>query len=143
MLFYELELTRFHENRYPPRITFSVEKAIETRNPDKVTAEPCMRRESVRFSSSLDGDLTPPRRCGRIAGCRAFNLPQGTRARLFAARQVWRLGGLPSHDEERPMDPRQHGPMAGFGASPDDASHRHIAERTMRPVRGLNPPRRG
>ena len=26
-----------------------------------------------------------PRRCGRIAGCRAFSLPQGMCARLFAA----------------------------------------------------------
>src|SRR5262245_30219503 len=52
--------------------------------PDKVTAEPCLWHESVCFSSTLGGDVNAPRRCGRIAGCRAFNLPQGTRARLFA-----------------------------------------------------------
>jgi hypothetical protein len=30
--------------------------------------------------------IKEPRRCGRIVGCRAFHLPQGARARLFAAR---------------------------------------------------------
>ena len=32
--------------------------------------------------------MKAPRRCGRIAGYRAFNLPQGTRARLFALRSA-------------------------------------------------------
>jgi hypothetical protein len=41
--------------------------------------------------------LNAPRRCGGIAGCRAFNLPQGTRARLFAPPRLLQ-DALVAHD---------------------------------------------
>src|SRR5436190_1726521 len=52
--------------------------------PDKAPTPPSLGRESVSVCSTLRDEWTVPRRCGRIAGCRAFNLPQGMRARLFA-----------------------------------------------------------
>jgi hypothetical protein len=54
--------------------------------PDKAATQPQVGRESVRFSSSSRDELSGPRRCGRIAGCRAFYLPQGEASRLFAVR---------------------------------------------------------
>src|ERR1700722_16394495 len=39
-----------------------------------------------------------PRRCGRIAGCRALNLPQGPCARLFAAAEAFRRATLSAID---------------------------------------------
>ena len=57
-----------------------------SRVPDKAATQPHVRRESVRFSSSSRDELGEPRRCGRIAGRRAFHLPQGEVVRLFAVR---------------------------------------------------------
>ena len=52
-------------------------------NPDKAIRRPYLGLEAVSFFSTLHDDLSG-RRCGRIAGCHAFHLPQGLRARLFA-----------------------------------------------------------
>jgi hypothetical protein len=41
-------------------------------NPDKVMTQPYLGREAVSFSSILRDEWTGPRRCGRIAGCRAL-----------------------------------------------------------------------
>jgi len=43
---------------------------------EKVTPRPCLGREYVRIFSTLNGEWQKPRRCGRIAGRRAFHLPQ-------------------------------------------------------------------
>ena len=45
--------------------------------PDKAASRPSVRRESAGFSSSLHDDLEGPRRCGTIAGCRAFKPTPG------------------------------------------------------------------
>jgi hypothetical protein len=56
-------------------------------NPDKAIRRPYLGPEAVSFFSTLHDDLSG-RRCGRIAGCLAFHLPQGLSTRLFG-------GGFP------------------------------------------------
>ena len=63
--------------------------------PDKAMTQPSLGRETVSVCSILHDELEKPRRCGRIAGCRAFNLPQGMCARLFA-------GALRSYGQSSP-----------------------------------------
>src|SRR5580704_1950753 len=61
-----------------------------------------------------------PRRCGRIAGCRALNLPQGPCARLFAAAEAFRRATLSAIDGSarsfilrRFPDANRHSPRTG------------------------------
>jgi hypothetical protein len=51
---------------------------------DMVITLPSLGHEAVRIFSTLREEKWRPRRCGRIAGCPAFHLPQGACARLFA-----------------------------------------------------------
>ena len=65
-------------------------RAVKERVPDKAASKPSLRHESVRVSTSLHDELEEPRRCGRIAGCRAFNPTPGHACPAIRAARVLR-----------------------------------------------------